>query len=178
MMDGEQKLIQSAIRGEASAFGLLYDQYQPMIYRFILVKTSRREEAEDLTHQVFLNAWQNIGTYRDTGHPFSSWLYRIARNLVIDYYRTKKKQVSIDEIDPDIFSTAPNHEIAMEQKLQFAKVTKAILLLKQEHQDIIIMRFMEELSHKEIAAALGKSEGSVKLLQYRAIQNLKKILEA
>src|ERR1700677_3343750 len=80
MIDGEEKLIQEAVRGDSSAFGLLYDHYQPMIYRFVAVKVGRREEAEDITHQVFMNAWQNIASYRHRGHPFSSWLYRIARN--------------------------------------------------------------------------------------------------
>lgn len=178
MVDGEDKIIERAIRGEASAFGLLYDQYEPKIYRFILLRTSRREEAEDLTHQVFLNAWQRIGAYRSEGHPFGSWLYRIARNLVIDHYRTKKNQVSLDEVDPEIFSFAPAHEETMDRKMLFAKVTKAMLTLKQEHQDVLIMRFVEELSHKEIAETLGKTEGAIKLLQHRAIQGLKKILEA
>ena len=87
MLDGEQSYVNSAIRGDSSAFGVLYDHYQPMIYRFVAVKVGRREEAEDITHQVFLSAWQNIKRYEHRGHPFSSWLYRIARNQVVDHYR-------------------------------------------------------------------------------------------
>jgi RNA polymerase sigma-70 factor (ECF subfamily) len=74
MLDGEDKLITSAVKGNSSAFGQLYDHYHPMIYRFVAVKVSRREEAEDITHQVFLSAWQNIKSYEHRGHPFSSWL--------------------------------------------------------------------------------------------------------
>ena len=88
MLDGEKRIIQDAVGGEASAFGLLYDHYQPKIYRFVLVKVGRREEAEDLTHQIFLHALQNIGSYEHLGFPFSSWLYQIARNQIIDHYRT------------------------------------------------------------------------------------------
>ena len=97
MIDGEEKLIQDAVKeGDSSAFGKLYDHYQPMIYRFVLIKVGRREEAEDITHQVFLQAWQNIRTYRHRGHPFGSWLYRIARNQVIDHYRSRKDDVPLE----------------------------------------------------------------------------------
>src|SRR3989344_5860742 len=103
MMDGEDKLIKRAIRGGASAFGSLYDYYQPKIYGFVLIKVGRREDAEDLTHQVFLSAFLNVKSYKDMGHPFSSWLYRIARNQVIDFYRTRKKEASLEQIDPEFF---------------------------------------------------------------------------
>ncbi|MEY4731540.1 MAG: hypothetical protein RL681_486, partial [Candidatus Parcubacteria bacterium] len=105
MLDGEKRIIQRAVKGEASAFGLLYDRYQPQIYRFIFLKVSRREEAEDLTHQVFLQALQHIGEYEDVGFPFTSWLYRIARNEVIDHYRTRKQAISLDDIDPEYFAS-------------------------------------------------------------------------
>src|SRR5437588_759346 len=101
MIDGETQLIEAAIRGESSAFGALYDHYAPKIYRFIVVKVTLREEAEDLTHQVFMHAWLNIGSYKRMGHPFSSWLYRIARNQVVDHYRTHKNAVSLEDYDPD-----------------------------------------------------------------------------
>src|SRR5579862_2288407 len=103
MLDGEEKVIKSAVTGNSSAFGELYDHYQPMIYRFVAVKVSRREEAEDITHQVFLSAWINIKNYKHRGHPFSSWLYQIARNQVIDHYRSKRNDVSIENTDPEFF---------------------------------------------------------------------------
>src|SRR3989344_4062244 len=101
MLDGEHIVIKRAIKGEASAFGLLYDHYEPMIYRFILIKVSHREEAEDLTHQVFLHAWRSIPSYQDLGFPFSSWLYRMARNQVIDFYRARKEQQSFEELSEE-----------------------------------------------------------------------------
>ena len=95
-IDGEEEqLIRSAVGGDSSAFGSLYDRYQPAIYRFIVVKVGSREEAEDITHHVFLSAWQKVRTYKHRGHPFSSWLYQIARNMVIDHYRSKKNDVSL-----------------------------------------------------------------------------------
>ena len=131
MLDGEHKLIESAVKGEASAFGSLYDYYQPKIYRFVLIKVSRREEAEDLTHQVFLNAWQNIKSYEHIGFAFSSWLYQIARNQVIDYYRTRKKNISIEEIDPEYFAIPGMIETAVDLKRELARVWAAMKKLKQ-----------------------------------------------
>ena len=176
MLDGEEKLIQRAIRGGASAFGSLYDHYQPKIYRFVLIKVGRREEAEDLTHEVFLSAWKNIEAYKNLGFPFSSWLYKIARNEIADHYRTKRDEVRLENIDPEYFIAPASVQIDLGEKMEMEKVRLAIEKLKPEHQDVIIMRFVEDVSLKETAAALDKSEGAIKLLQHRAIKELKKIL--
>lgn len=176
MLDGEDKITNEAVKGEASAFGLLYDHYQPQIYRFVMLKTGRREEAEDLTHQVFLHAWQNIGNYKDLGYPFSSWLYRIARNQVIDYYRVRKNALSLEDADSELIAQ-DNPETDAANRLEFQKLTLAVKKLKPDYQDIVILRFVEELSIREVAGTVGKSEGAVKLLQHRALKQLKKILE-
>lgn len=176
MLDGEDKIIVSAVKGEASAFGLLYDHYQPQIYRFVMLKTGRREEAEDLTHQVFLHALQHIKNYKDLGYPFSSWLYQIARNQIIDHYRTRRTNLSLEEAEADAVA-GDNPETETSDKLELEKLRVAILKLKPEYQDVIILRFVEELTIKEVAGALGKSEGAVKLLQHRALKQLKKIMD-
>ncbi len=176
MLDGEQSIVRRAIKGEASAFGLLYDHYQPKIYRFVVIKVGRREDAEDLTHQVFLNAWQNIQRYEDLGYPFSSWLYHIARNQVIDHYRVKHVQVDLQEAEP-FLAAEDDSEAGAELKLELERVRRAIHKLKPVYQDVIIMRFVEELSVKETAAALQRSEGAVKLLQHRAMNELRKHLK-
>ncbi len=176
MLDGEKSLVRNAVGGEASAFGLLYDYYQPRIYRFVLMKVGRREEAEDLTHQVFLNAWQNIKNYESRGFPFSSWLYRIARNGVIDYYRAAKPETSVEEINPDFFVAPALAEFDLHKKMELQKVRLAIQALDPTYQDVVIMRFVEDLSIKETAAALNKSEGSVKVIQHRAIKKLKELI--
>jgi len=177
MLDGEKQLIEQAIRGEASAFGLLYDRYQTQIYRFIYLKVSHREEAEDLTHQVFLKSWQTIGGYKFQGFPFSSWLYRIARNQVIDYYRAKKNNLNIEEIrESKIDDSSVEITEILDNNSDVKKIKEAIKQLNPGHQDVIILRFIEELSLKETASTLKKSEMAIKLLQHRAIKNLKKIL--
>lgn len=176
MLDGEAAIIKEAVKGKSSAFGTLFEHYQPAIYRFVLVKVGRREDAEDITHQVFLAAWQNIKNYRYQGHPFSSWLYQIARNQVVDHYRAKKNETSLEKMDPEYFVLPATATFDLSLKLDIEKVRKAIGKLKSDYQDIIVFRFIEELSLKEIAAMLHKSEGAVKLMQHRAIKELQRII--
>ncbi|OGM94715.1 hypothetical protein A2524_02355 [Candidatus Wolfebacteria bacterium RIFOXYD12_FULL_48_21] len=178
MLDGEEKsIIDRAIGGDTLAFGLLYDKYHGQIYRFVYLKVSHREEAEDITHHVFLNAWQHIAGYKHRGFPFSSLLYQIARNKVIDHYRTKKSTIDIEGLhEADI----PRHESSLEDAVHFqfqvATVKEALKQLKQDYQDIIIMRYIEELSPSEVARILKKPETTVRVLQHRAIKQLKALL--
>jgi RNA polymerase sigma-70 factor (ECF subfamily) len=140
-----------------------------------MLKTGRREEAEDLTHQVFLHALEHIKNYKDLGYPFSSWLYQIARNQVIDHYRTRRDSIPLQDAEEEALA-GENPETDASDKLELQKLRAAIARLKPEHQDVIILRFVEEIPIKNVAAAIGKSEGAVKLLQYRALKQLKKIL--
>lgn len=182
MLDGlfkkedEKDLIERAIRGEASAFGLLYDRYQPGIFRFIYLKVGHREEAEDLTHQVFLSAWQNIGTFSDQGLPISSWLYRIARNKVIDHYRTRKSLINIERVLEEVMIEDKAEEGAV-KKMEMEAVYRALSKLTPDQQEIIVLRFVEELSYQEISKVVGKNQGAIRVLQFRAIRKLKKIMD-
>ncbi|MEK7553421.1 MAG: sigma-70 family RNA polymerase sigma factor [Patescibacteria group bacterium] len=176
MIDGEEKLIiKNAINGEASAFGLLYDRYQPQIYRFIYLKVSHREEAEDLCHQVFLTAWQNIGNYKHRGFPFSSWLYSISKNKVVDYYRANKISINIENIQ--IEDNKNRSEKLLDEKINLENVKEAIKKLTDKEQNIIILRFIEGFSPKETAKILKKSEISIRVAQNRAIKKLKKFVK-
>ena len=172
----ESKLIHKAKKADNDAFGALYDKYIKTIYRFVAVKVNTREEAEDITHEVFLSAWQNIQTYEPRGFPLSSWLYQIARNKIIDYYRSKRMPMA--DIEDVAETLAGPDDIAGELNVQldFDRVKKSIKLLSSEYQDVILMRYMQDLSYEEIAKILGKSEGAIRILQHRAINNLKKIV--
>ncbi len=170
----EDKHIRRAQKGEAESFGILYDHYSVPIYRFIFLKVNNKSLAQDLLHEVFLSAWQNINNYSYKGFPFSSWLYQIARNKVIDNYRTKKDFVTIDN-EEDRLITLTSEKV-IDQNLSMEKVKEALSQLSEEHSNVIILRFINDLSPAEIALALNKSEGAVRLMQHRAIANLKKIL--
>ncbi|PIR89023.1 MAG: hypothetical protein COU07_03995 [Candidatus Harrisonbacteria bacterium CG10_big_fil_rev_8_21_14_0_10_40_38] len=175
MLEREKNLIQEAKSGESKAFEALYNHYITPIYRFIYMRVSQTQEAEDLTHEVFVSAWQSIGTYTDKGFPFSSWLYQIARNKVIDHYRTKKNHTSVDEIEGDFLKSDSNIELDLENILSIEKVKSLIQKLTPDQQDVILMRFMNDQSHKDIAKVMKKSEGAVRLMQHRAINTLKKL---
>ena len=140
------------------------------------MKVSHAEEAEDLTHEVFMSAWQNIGSYKSKGFPFSSWLYQIARNRVIDHYRTKKFHTDIESVEGEVAGLEAKIEIDLENSLSLEVVKAMLQKLTPEQQDVILMRFMEERTHKEIAAAMKKSEGSVRLMQHRAVNTLKRLI--
>lgn len=179
MLENEQKLVSRAKQGEAASFGVLYDYYASQLYRFIYLKVSEKSQAQDILHEVFLSAWKNIKIYQDQGLPFSSWLYQIARNRIIDFYRSRKNNLSLDEVATAETKlglvTAPEIFI-VEQRLALTQIRKALRQLSEEQQNIIILRFINDLAPVEIAAALGKSEGAVRLLQHRALQKLRKIL--
>ena len=178
MLEDEQNLIARAKEGESEAFGSLYDYYMPRIYRFVLLKVSHREEAEDLTHQTFLKAWERIEQYTFQGYPFSSWLYRIARNTVIDHHRKRKSiQVDIDYIPQELLASDDSPERDAESKIEWEKLLVTIKELKDIEQDVLIMRFVEEMTHREIADVVKKSEGAIKVIQHRALKKLKKIIE-
>ncbi len=179
MLEDEEKIIKAAQLGETEAFNKLYSHYISPIFRFVYMKVSHQEEAEDLTHEVFLTAWQNIPNYQFKGFPLSSWLYQIARNRVIDHYRLKKNTISLEQADPDaeLIKINSSAETDLDTSLSLVKIRAAMKKLTGDQQDVILMRFMEELSHKEIAAAINKSEGAVRLIQHRAINELKKLMD-
>ncbi len=175
MLEAEKQYIKEAKKGDKDAFGALYDHYLPQIYRFILFKVSRKAEAEDLCHEVFLNAWQNMPSYKYKGFPFSSWLYQIARNAVIDFYRTSKNNIQIELVDENNIQLVQSSQKELDTALEMEAVRKCLSKLRPDYQDLIIMRFIEEMPNSEIASALDKSEGAVRLMQHRAIKELKEI---
>ncbi|KKU94549.1 MAG: RNA polymerase sigma-70 factor, ECF subfamily [Candidatus Jorgensenbacteria bacterium GW2011_GWA1_48_13] len=177
MTKEESELVKKAQKGDNGAFGEIYDRHLPAIYRFILLKVGTRVDAEDICHQVFLSAWQNIGNYREKGFPFSSWLYKIARNAVVDHWRTNKVNVNIELVSENLLSDLPDIGEKIDKKLELKLIWGALRLLDEDHQNLLIMKFVDELSNKEIAGILGKSEGAVRVIQHRALKQIKKILE-
>ncbi len=173
MLEGEENLVKKAQKGNSEAFGLLYDHYLPKIYRFVFIKVSNKEQAEGLTHQPFLKAWENVGGYRPQGFAFGSWLYRIARNAVIDHYRRGVSQVSLEDVPPEIMGSDNSLSAEIETKMRWEELLGAIKDLKEIEQDVLIMRFVEDMPHREIARAVEKSESAVKVIQHRALKKLK-----
>lgn len=170
----ERHLVEQAKSGDAEAFGQLYDACIDRVYRFIFFRVSDVPTAEDLTSQVFLKAWQSLGRYRPTG-PFLAWLYAIARNTVIDHYRTYKQTVSLDEAAP-IAAQDDKLDELVELKFKMSSVQESLQYLTEEQQEVITLKFIAEYDTDQIARRMGKSEGAIRALQMRALQALAKVM--
>lgn len=173
----EAELVARAIKRDVIAFGLLYEAYLDRIYRYVYYRLGSSTEAEDLTEQVFLKAWEAIDRYEARGTPFTAWLYRMAHNLVIDHYRGRRATTPIEDVDE---SSLDVEDItgAVESALEAEEVREAIRCLSPDHQQLIVLRFIEGLSHGEVAKIIGKSEGAARVIQFRALQALGKVLES
>jgi RNA polymerase sigma-70 factor (ECF subfamily) len=173
--DEEREIVAAAARGDTEAFAWLYDRYFERIYRHIYYRVGHQSDAEDLTQQVFMQAWRAMGRYQQTNSPFLAWLFTIAHNAVVSFYRRSRQQQYLEmDIASDQAWINPA-EVAEAGERQVA-VRRAILRLKPEHQQVVMLRFVENLSHAEVAVALGKSEAAVRVVQHRALQELKQIL--
>ncbi len=166
---------------DAEAYAELYDRYVAAIYRFISFKVNSKEEAQDLTSETFLRAWHYLLESHDVG-SFSSLIYRIARNLVIDHYRSRRHTVSLDEqIETDdeggVTSDAGQQISLLDTTIEAHAVIEAMKQMKEEHRDILTLRYIEELSTFEIAEIIGKSSVHVRVLLHRATKILKTLLE-
>jgi RNA polymerase sigma-70 factor (ECF subfamily) len=171
----EQSLIRRAQEHDQMALTQIYEENFDKIYRYIVLKIGDRAEAEDMTQQVFLNALKSISSYKYKGMPFSSWLYRIAHNQVVDYYRKRKRSATVP-LDESIISGYDNPGQATERKIEIEQMTRATQQLTRAQQEVISLRFAGELSIAEVARVMGKSEGAIKALQHAAIINLRKIM--
>ncbi len=173
-----RSLVDKARKHDSEAFGKLYDIFFGKIYNYVYYKVGDTTEAEDLTEQVFMKALEAIDKFEWKGVPFSSWLFRIASNVVIDYYRTRSRvtMVPVEDFTVEVGETESSEEAAIKRFTQ-EKLYIAISRLTGEQQQVIILKFLTNLSNVEIANTLGKTEGAVKALQHRALRALHKILK-
>lgn len=167
----ERMLVERAARRDRRAFAQLYDRFVDKIYKYIYYKVGSSAEAEDLTAQTFLKAWEAIGGYRWTERPFSAWLYRIAHNLVVDYFRTKRETASLEEL-PSLEERGTTLEEVTEQHLTAEVLRRAIGHLTSDQQQVILLRFLEGYSTEQVAQLMGKQPGAVRTLQHRALVGL------
>ncbi len=178
-------LVSRAQSGQAEAFGVLYEEHEGQIFRYVLARTGQVELAQDLTQEVFVRALDNIGQYHDRGSQFSSWLLRIAHNLLIDYYRSAAKRRSVDLsgvqtalADPSAVTEDEDPIAEVEKREQIAKVLEALPGLSAWQREVISLRFGAGLHLAEAADVMGKSLGAVKTLQHQAIRRLRRIMGA
>ncbi|MBE0447502.1 MAG: sigma-70 family RNA polymerase sigma factor [Actinobacteria bacterium] len=172
-----KELVERAKNYDTEAFGQLYDLYFDKLFGYAYYKVGNRFEAEDIVEQVFLKALEKISEFEWRGAPFSSWLFRIASNLIVDHYRSAKYEaVDISEETDLLLGDDCNPEQFAIRESDRNKIVDAIRTLTEEQQQVIVMRFIAGMTIEEVAKAIDKNTGAVKALQHRAIGSLSRIL--
>jgi RNA polymerase sigma-70 factor (ECF subfamily) len=170
-----EELVSKAQTGDTAAFGEVYDLVLTPIYRYIYAKVPQ-EIAEDLTEETFFKAWKSLAKYKkQKGCVFTSWLFRIAHNVVIDYYRQNQEieELSLDISDEDVCNKPT---VPIELELNSNLVKKFIGKLSHTLQQAIILRFVNDLKYSEIARIMKKNEGTVRVLIHRALHQLREMM--
>jgi RNA polymerase sigma-70 factor (ECF subfamily) len=170
-----ERLVQEARAGDAWAFGLLFDHYHLPVHRYIASRVHRPSDAEDLTQLVFVKALEALPRYEARGIPFGGWLFRLARNAVIDHVRTRHDHVDLDVATRQAGLDAGPDEVTLARQ-QLDDVAVALATLTDEQRDAIALRFFAGLSAREAAAVMGKQEGTIRGLTFRAIAALRRQL--
>jgi RNA polymerase sigma-70 factor (ECF subfamily) len=170
-----ERLVTDARNGDSWAFGMIFDHYHDSIYRFIASRVQRPSDAEDLTQLVFVKALEALPRYVSRGVPFGGWLFRLARNAVIDHVRTRHDHTELDSLIEAAHGDAGPDEIAVVRQ-ELDAVGAALAGLTDEQREAISLRFFAGLSAREAAEAMGKQEGTVRGLQFRAIASMRRQL--
>jgi len=168
-------VIDRARNGDRAAFAELYDTHVDSVYRYLLYRVREPSDAEDLCSEVFTRAFANIHRYRWQGKSFLAWLYTIARNAVTDRRRRERPTVEID----NAFALAEDGPTAHERAVHGEAVDAlrgAVRHLTTEQQEVLVLRFVENRSSREVAKMLGKNEGAIRALQFRALGRLRKLM--
>ena len=174
-MQDEESLVHRAQQRDEEAFAQLYEEYFDKIYRYVTLRVGNQMEAEDITQQVFVKTLQSISSFRWKGIPFSAWLFRIAHNQVVDYFRKKSKRIT-EPLDSSLASSDSDPQLLTEQSLDIKQLVLATKQLTKAQSEVISLRFAGELSVSQVAEVMGKSQGAVKALQHSAIIALRKTL--
>ena len=170
----EEDVLARASDGDRDAFGQLYERYIDRIFNYVYYRTGNLHDAEDLTARVFQRAMNHIHNYTDRGVPFSAWLYRIAHNLVANWHRdnNRRKEITLD----DAIISKHNGDLPESELMSLEEREKLFSLLKclpDDRQQLIILKFVEQMSNAEIGQVMGKTEGAVKSLYHRTLLALR-----
>lgn len=171
----ERALVELAVSRDREAFGQLYDSYANRIYRYLYFRLGNAPTAEDLTAEVFVRAWEAIVGFDWHKGNFGGWLYRIAHNLLVDHFRTHHETASLEKVEQTQGEIAESDQLLERGELQ-ATLQRALRHLTPEQQQVILLRFIEGYSSREVAEMMGKSNEAVRAMQYRALASLSRVL--
>ena len=171
----EWELVQHAQTLEESALGDLYSTYYPRVYNYAFLQLGDIQAAEDLASEVMLKVLESIRNYRFRGTPFAAWVFRIARNRLIDLHRRRKRRGEVDLTEP-VATTQISPEVLAERALDRGQLHLALKYLTDEQRQVIVLKFIEGFDNASIAGILRRSEGAVKSLQHRALKSLRRVM--
>ncbi len=170
----ESELISLACNGDADAFGALYKKYIDQIYNYIYFRTSNTKDAEDICSRVFMRALRHIERYEDRGYPFSAWLYRIAHNLVVNWYRDRERSDEISLADQYPPPTMDGEvEDRIEQENENERLMAIIQGLPDDRKELLILKHVEGMTNTEIGQIMDRTEGAIKALYHRTLESLR-----
>ena len=176
MVNPEQEaLLVAQAKCDPEAFGRLYELFVSKIYNYIFYRVGNHHDAEDLTARVFFKALEHIGRYQDRGAPFSAWLYRIAHNIVVNWHRDnsrRSKAVALDEMVGQLVDGKDPH-LEVERSEEQQRLLQAIHTLPAVRQQLLILKYVERYSNRQIGEILGRSEGAIKSLYHRTLISLR-----
>jgi RNA polymerase sigma-70 factor (ECF subfamily) len=173
------ELVARAQAGDGEAFGQLYDRYVDLVYRYIYYRVSNQSLTEDLVSETFLRALRRITSFQWQGKDFAAWLVTIARNLIADHFKSGKYRLEVataDMLDAGPTQVTDSPEAEVMSSLTNVTLLEAVKQLNSEQQECVVLRFLQGMSVTETALAMGKTEGAIKALQYRAVRALGRLL--
>ena len=168
----ELELIRLSQQGDTEAYARLYACYVERITRYVYFRVTDHQLAEDITSRIFIKMLEKLKTYQVGQSPVIAWLYRMAHNAVIDYYRLKRTFISLEDIHQAEVRQEDGIEEKLDLQIKSQQLRAALQVLTEEQQRVLILKFIDGLSTREIARQLGKREGAVRGLQMRALQKL------
>jgi RNA polymerase sigma-70 factor (ECF subfamily) len=168
-------LIAEAAKTDPGAFGELYERYYARVYRYIYHRVGNVADAEDITALVFMKALEALPGYQSRRNGFAPWLFRIARNAVVDHYRRKRKQSPLEAIEHHSSDADPVGDVLGGERR--AELSRLVAKLSADQRDVVLMRFSADLSFSEIAAAMSKNEPAIRMLLHRGLRKLKAVID-
>jgi RNA polymerase sigma-70 factor, ECF subfamily len=170
-----ERLVSAAQGGDPEAFGALFDHYHEPVHRYVAARVNRPSDAEDLAQLVFVKALEALPRYEARGVPFGGWLFKLARNVVIDHIRTRREHTTLDLMaERPAAGEGPDELAVLRQEMD--SVAEALRRLTPDQREAIELRFFAGLSAREAAEAMDRQEGTVRGLQFRAIAALRREL--
>lgn len=175
-----RELVFQAQQGDRQAIAALYRLHVNTVYRYLSYRLRNTAAAEDLTAEVFLRVLRKIGTFEWRGVEFSAWVLRIARNVLLDHLKASGTRLEVVGIEPSDMpeSSLPGSDLEVLDTLDREALYEALNKLRPEHQEVLYLRFLQGLSSIEVAQAMGKTEGAIRVLQFRALKQLLKVMQA